>query len=45
MSMLELRPTLALVALLTVGTGCMVGPEYQKPPVSVADAWIDTNPG
>lgn len=33
------------VALLVLAAGCMVGPEYKKPPVSIADGWIESESG
>ena len=33
-----------LLSLVVVGSGCMmIGPDYQPPPVPVADGWLDSN--
>jgi NodT family efflux transporter outer membrane factor (OMF) lipoprotein len=34
------RRTAAIAAAATL-TGCMVGPDYERPPAAIADAWID----
>lgn len=38
-----MRERLVLLALSAMAaSACMVGPEYQKPPATLADAWIET---
>lgn len=35
----------ALALAFVTTAGCMVGPEYKKPPASVSDAWIESRMG